>query len=83
MQTMRVSSKGWVVIPKDLRRKYRLEPGTRVAVVDYAGILSIVPISRDPISTLRGMLRGGRSLTEAIVEEHRLEREREERRSGG
>jgi AbrB family looped-hinge helix DNA binding protein len=38
-----VSEKGWVVIPADLRRKYNLEPGAEVSVVDCGGALALVP----------------------------------------
>ena len=70
---VKTSSKGWLVIPADLRRKYRLQPGTRVTVVDYGGVLSLVPVDEDPIASSAGILRGRTSLTQAIVEEHRSE----------
>ena len=35
-----ISSKGWVVIPAELRRKYNLTPGAEVRVVDYGGVLA-------------------------------------------
>jgi AbrB family looped-hinge helix DNA binding protein len=77
MPTLTISNKGWVVIPAELRKKYHLTPGTEVAVVDYGGVLSLVPASKNPIKDGAGMLKGADSLTEAIVEEHRQERERE------
>lgn len=70
---VKISSKGWLVIPADLRRKYSLEPGTRVTVVDYGGVLSLVPIAADAIATASGTLSGRTSLTGAVVEEHRRE----------
>lgn len=73
LMDVKISSKGWLVIPADLRRKYRLQPGTRVTVVDYGGVLSLVPIDDDPIASSAGTLRGRTSLTQAIVEEHRAE----------
>ena len=84
MSTLRVSSKGWVVIPIDLRKKYHLTPGTPVDVVDYGGALVIVPVRPNPASALYGMFAGddNESWADQIVEEHRREREREERRIG-
>lgn len=73
--TVKMSTKGWVVIPAALRKKYDLQPGDDLHVVDYGGVLSIIPISEDPIKTGAGMLKDADSLTEAIVEEHRQERE--------
>ncbi len=39
----RVSSKGRVVIPVDLRRKYHMASGDEVEIVHYGGVLSSVP----------------------------------------
>ena len=75
---VRLSSKGWVVIPAAMREKYGLKPGSDVQVVDYGGVLSLVPALKDPIQSGAGMLKGGESLTQAIVEEHRQERERDQ-----
>ncbi len=77
MTTLTISQKGWVVIPAELRRKYQLTPGTKVQIVDYGGVLSIVRVSDDPINDGAGMLKGADSLTDAIVEEHRQDRELE------
>jgi AbrB family looped-hinge helix DNA binding protein len=78
MTILTISSKGWVVIPAEIRRKYHLEPGTKVRLVDYGGVLSIVRIPDDPIREGRGMLKGGPSLSQEIVEEHRREVEADE-----
>jgi hypothetical protein len=59
------------------QKKYGLKPGSNLQVVDYGGVLSIIPILGDPIKTGAGMLKDTDSLTEAIVEEHRQERESE------
>lgn len=72
----KISRKGWVVIPAELRRKYELKPGTHVRFVDYGGVVSIVPAARNPVGHAAGMLKGGGSLTKALLEEHRKERRR-------
>lgn len=71
---VRLSQKGWVVIPATLRQKYNLKPGDEVQVVDYGGVLSLVPIYPDPVQAGAGLLRGEDSLTQAVVEQHRQER---------
>jgi AbrB family looped-hinge helix DNA binding protein len=75
--TVIVSEKGWVVIPAELRRKHNLRPGTEVQVVDYGGVLALVPTLLDPVQQAAGMLKGGRSLRRALLAEHRAERLRE------
>jgi AbrB family looped-hinge helix DNA binding protein len=77
---IKLSQKGWLVIPAELRKKYGLKPGAQVSVVDYGGVLAIVPVFKDPIKQGAGMLKDKDSLTQAIVEEHRQERQREDRR---
>jgi AbrB family looped-hinge helix DNA binding protein len=73
---VKLSQKGWVVIPAALREKYGLKPGTHLQVVDYGGVLSIVPMFKDPVREGAGILKGETSLTQAVVEEHRREIER-------
>jgi len=75
-----ISNKGWVVIPAELRKKYNLLPGTQVVIVDYGGVLSIIPALKNPIKQGRGMLKGLPSLTQDLLKERRKERSREERR---
>lgn len=77
MSTLTISSKGWVVIPAELRHKYQLTPGRQVHIVDYGGTLALIPALDNPVVQARGMLKGGPSLTAVLVEEHRKERERD------
>jgi hypothetical protein len=46
-------------------------------VVDYGGVLSIVPAFKDPVKQGTGFLKSNDSLAQAFLEEHREERERE------
>ena len=55
--TLTVSSKGWVVIPAELRRKYGLTPGTQVRLVDYGGVLALIPLPDDAIAQAAGSLK--------------------------
>jgi AbrB family looped-hinge helix DNA binding protein len=76
-----ISEKGWVVIPAELRKKYNLLPGTEVLIVDYGGVLAIIPALKHPIKQGRGMLKGLPSLTQDLLEERVQERSREKRRA--
>ena len=78
MTTLTISSKGWVVIPAELRKKYHLTPGTEVVIVDYGGVLSIVPAYKDPIKQGRGLLKDLPGLTNYLLEERVKERDRED-----
>ncbi len=72
-----VSSKGWIVIPADLRKKYDLRSGARVVLVDYGGVIAIVPARDNPVKEGVGLLKGGPSLTKALLKERAQERMRE------
>jgi AbrB family looped-hinge helix DNA binding protein len=71
-----VSKTGAIRIPAELRKKYNLTAGSEVVIIDYGGVLSIVPAAKDPIKQGYGFLKG--SHTQAIMEEHAKDREREE-----
>jgi len=73
---VKLSQKGWVVIPASMREKYGLKPGANLQVVDYGGILAIVPAFKDPVKQGAGMLKGNDSLTQAVVEEHKRDLKR-------
>jgi len=74
-----VSNKGWVVIPAEMRKKYNLVPGTKVVIVDYGGVLAILPVFKNPVEQGYGLLKGGASLTDALKKDRELEKKREER----
>ncbi len=69
-----ISNKGWVVIPADLRKKYRLIPGDEVKIIDYGGVLAIVPVKKDPIKDSQGILKSGKQLTQILINEHTHEK---------
>ncbi|CAN5795407.1 hypothetical protein BH11PSE8_BH11PSE8_08860 [soil metagenome] len=56
MNTVTVSPKFQVVIPLDVRRRMKLEPGAKMMVVEFNGGLRLVPLK--PPSALRGIARG-------------------------
>jgi len=58
--------KGWVVIPKVYRQKYKLKAGTKVRIIDYGSGMSIVPLPPDPIRALRGLFAEGPSLIDDL-----------------
>ena len=56
MQTVTVSPKYQVVIPKSVREKLQLRPGQKMQVIEYNGRIEFIP-ERD-IAELRGFLKG-------------------------
>jgi AbrB family looped-hinge helix DNA binding protein len=56
MQTVTVSPKFQIVIPKELREKLKLRPGQRLFVYERDGGIRLEPPR--PISELRGIAKG-------------------------
>ena len=56
MQSVTVSPKYQVVIPKNVRESLKLQPGQKIQVIEYAGRIELIP-ERD-IKELRGFLKG-------------------------
>jgi AbrB family looped-hinge helix DNA binding protein len=83
MATAKVSTKGWIVIPAELRRKYKITPGDEVTLVDYGGVVAIVPRLLHPVQDARGTLKGGKSLTKALRRERTRDGSREDKRQRG
>jgi AbrB family looped-hinge helix DNA binding protein len=67
-----VKAKGQVVIPVDIRRKFQIDEGTRVAFMEEDGRLFIQPVTDEFIDAMRGVLVG-RGLPD------RIERSRDRR----
>ena len=75
--TQRVGPKGQVVIPKAIRDELGIRPGDEVLVTREGRAVRIV--APEPLENLRGVFKGSRML-EALEEERRLDREREDRK---
>ena len=56
MQSVTVSPKYQVVIPKTVREALNLRPGQKMQVIEYNGRIELIP-ERD-IKDLRGFLKG-------------------------
>ena len=68
MQTVTISPKYQVVIPRTVRKTLNLQPGQKMQVVEYEGRIELIP-ERD-IKEMRGFLKGIN--TEFKREEDRL-----------
>jgi AbrB family looped-hinge helix DNA binding protein len=68
------TSKGQIVIPAAIRRRHKIEAGTKVKVFeDQLGRIVLQPITDEYISRVRGMLADGPDLLAIWEKEHREE----------
>jgi AbrB family looped-hinge helix DNA binding protein len=56
MQTVTLSSKCQLVIPREVRDRLALEPGTKLTVIEKGGVIYLVP--ERPLEDLKGVARG-------------------------
>ena len=70
------TSKGQIVIPSSVRRKFGIKEGTRIQIeVDESGQRIILkPITREYIHSLRGKYRG-KGLLKELMADRRRERD--------
>ena len=60
-------SKGHIVIPAGLRKKFRIEPGTEMRIMEYGGIIYLIPPVDDPVRAACGALPGEPSLGDRLL----------------
>jgi len=71
-----VTSKGQLVIPSKLRKKYGIRKGTKVAFTEEGNHLILQPITPEYIHSLRGMLpETNPSALDILFEDHKRDRE--------
>ena len=56
MNTITISPKYQIVIPKNIRQMMKLTPGMKIQMVTYDNRLELIPIL--PIKSLKGFLKG-------------------------
>lgn len=81
MYTAKTSIKGQIVIPKPLRDRLGIKPGTTVELIPEQGRLQLRALPDDPITAIRGSLKGGPSLAKQLMREHREDVRRARRRA--
>ncbi|MGA2340519.1 MAG: AbrB/MazE/SpoVT family DNA-binding domain-containing protein [Terracidiphilus sp.] len=81
-----VSTKGQMVIPAAIRESLGIEPGTRVAIRQEGAEMVLRPetiaAKLSLIEKMHGCTEGDSSGTDMLLEDRRLEREREMREEG-
>jgi AbrB family looped-hinge helix DNA binding protein len=73
MAIVKTLSKGQIVIPVEMRKKYRIEPGTKLQIMEYGGIIYLIPPVENPIMAACGLLPPKPSLSEKLLRERQGE----------
>ncbi|MBM3300375.1 MAG: AbrB/MazE/SpoVT family DNA-binding domain-containing protein [Deltaproteobacteria bacterium] len=78
METAHVTSKGQLVIPARLRKRYGIKPGTRVCFIERDHEILFQPVTKEYIQTVCGMLKSETSVTQELLQERAKDKEQEE-----
>jgi len=70
--TVTVSVRGQVVIPAEIRRRYKIGANTKLEFLDTGGEIVVIPIPAQSFKSSRGMLKG--LSTKALIKERRRNR---------
>ena len=70
-----VTTKGQLVIPAKLRRKYSIRKGTQVAFLEEENRLVLQPLTPEFVRSLRGSLKGEPSALKILLEDRKQERQ--------
>ncbi|MBI5474954.1 MAG: AbrB/MazE/SpoVT family DNA-binding domain-containing protein [Ignavibacteriae bacterium] len=71
------TSKGQIVIPSEVRKRFGIKRGTRIRmeINERSHQIVLQPITREYIQSMRGRLRG-KGVMRALMQEKKRERER-------
>jgi AbrB family looped-hinge helix DNA binding protein len=73
-ETSVVTTKGQLVIPARLRRRFGIRRGTLVSFLEDDGRIIVQPITREFIESLQGSLKGKPSALDYLLQERKRER---------
>jgi AbrB family looped-hinge helix DNA binding protein len=75
VETSVVTTKGQLVIPARLRRRFGIKKGTIVTFMEDDGRIIVQPVTREFIRGLRGSLKGEPSALGTLLEERKRDRQ--------
>lgn len=82
MNTAYVTTKGQLVVPSRIRRRFGIKPGTRINFVEEGERIIFQPVTKDYINSFCGIFKqkpGEKSVVQELIEERRAEKAREDR----
>ncbi|MBI4548809.1 MAG: AbrB/MazE/SpoVT family DNA-binding domain-containing protein [Ignavibacteriae bacterium] len=73
-------SRGRITIPAEIRKRFGITPGMRVAFFDEGDKIRVVPIDKNYFRRFAGILETDGKALRSLIQERKRDREREERK---
>jgi AbrB family looped-hinge helix DNA binding protein len=73
----KVTTRGQVSIPSEIRKRFNIEPDSKVEWVIEGNVIKVIPLPKDTIAAFKGRGRKKYS-TEQLIKDRRNEREKED-----
>ena len=78
MDSVRVTTRGRIVIPARFRRRLGIKPGTKVCFIEHGSEILFQPVTKQGIRSVCGMLKDKTSATAELLTERKKDRERKQ-----
>jgi len=78
MEEATMTSKGQIVVPAKLRRRFGLKPGVKVYFIEREDEILFQPLTKEYIRSVHGMLTSKTSVTQGLLQERARDRSHEE-----
>ena len=75
METAVITSKGQVVIPVKIRRRYGMKNGSKVAFIEQCDKVIIQPLDKEYFNKLAGILDEKGKMLKSLMDDKKKERE--------
>lgn len=75
METVVITTKGQIVIPVKIRRKYGMKNGTKVAFIEQEGKLIVQPLDKEYFNKLAGIVGEKGKMLKSLIDDKKKERE--------
>ncbi len=73
MESSIINSKGQIVIPKKIRTKYGIKPGTKIGFIEKDNMLILKPLTKKHFESLAGWLQDAPDLIADLMNEKKEE----------
>lgn len=80
MTTTVVTTKGQIVIPSKIRRRFNIKRGTKFCVLEKGSQIVLQPLTEEYFERMAGILNTKGKLSKALLEERTKEKEIEEKK---